>query len=129
VKAASYNVQSDFDVVQALSIFRISEIKFNFSILESFFKLVFFFRFYAISYECSFFANIQDFCTIIGGFFKGKVLNCFVSFCSLLLKNLKFFNSVISRIVDNYYSGDFVSRNSRVLSLMASKSVLFNFLL
>jgi hypothetical protein len=125
VISAVGEAKTDFDICQALSILRVSHIKFNFSILFRFFKIMKIF-YLKINYECSLFATFQDFCNIFPKIFTVIVLDSYYFFIKLLFF-FKFLNTIFFTVIANYYSFDIFAKNSKILSLAAAKVSKSNF--
>jgi len=109
--------------------------KANLSILNNFYFLAFFKN--VIAYRCSFVKDLgylSERLQFISGLnlsvstFTLSAFNPFLSNLAALNSfDSSLYNSVINRTINNYYSSDMFSKNSRVMSLCAIKTVITNF--
>jgi NADH-quinone oxidoreductase subunit G len=122
IKASSF-VYADWEIFKALFFFRNLFYSFNFSIIDKFFYINLFFS-TVIDYSCFFFVNfgIHSFNFYSKTQVKLYSLVLFLNYC-----NLRFFNTVIYRTCNHYYSSELFSRNSKILSLCFAKAVVNNF--
>jgi len=126
---------SDWDIFKGLSIKKKRFLYFNFSILTNFYLLAFFKG--LIMYRCSFVQDLSylsDRLSLISGYIlsvKSFYLVAYAFFFPHLVLTKAFnnilLNSVINRSINNYYSSDMYSKNSKVMSLCAVKIVSSNF--
>lgn len=89
----------------------------NFSIYLDFYKILNYFNFLDYSFNLLF-----NFTSYIFNYLSKTTLNSYFYF-TFFLSNLrfKFLNSLFTRSVINYYSSDLITKNSKIMSLAASK--------
>ena len=127
-------VFSDSDVVRALSFLRKKSILTNYSYLPNFYKVVSFFK-ELLDYSQSLFTSAEGLNRklnyILGvSLVNGKKLTSELdsSYLNFLILNYNFFsNTIIPRSINNYYSSDYLVKNSKVMSMCAVKAFSGNF--
>lgn len=96
----------------------------NFKKLLSFFKNI-------INYNCIFFSNNNKFKNILLKYLGLSHLSLLSNYSIFILYNkytsYKLINSPLYLTINNYYSTDFFSKNSKILSLCASKCLISSF--
>jgi hypothetical protein len=103
------NIFSDVEIMKVLLV------------LKNFFFNFYFFKFFNIlfDYSCFFLSILNFYKDIVKVFFE-----CFFFFS---FKTFFFFDGLLVRFIDNYYSSDIFSKNSRTMSLSALKFFSKNF--
>ena len=99
----------------------------NFSVILNF-KYVSSFFFTFIDYSCVFFLNITE--GTFKAIYKENLLANTFCVSNLTLhhcKDMKIYNTLISREFGHYYNSDVFSRNSKILSICFMKAGLSNF--
>jgi hypothetical protein len=51
----------------------------------------------------------------------------FLQFVKFFYNKLKFINSILSQIINNFYQTDIFCRNSKIMSLCSTKNIIKNF--
>jgi len=117
---------SDQDIVKGLTIFKKKIIAHNFSVLKNFNVLNFFKR--LINYKCLFVLEINYIAYSLAALLNLTLVS------GLRKKNFSFgffdnllYNTLINRVINNYYSSDMFSRNSKIMSICATKVLSNNF--
>lgn len=119
-------VYTDLDIFKALFYFKNMFFLSNFSIIYNFkYTSSFFYTF--IDYSCIFFLNITE--NTFKAIYKENLLPslCFSDFAVPHCKDMKIYNTVVSRAFSHYYNSDIFSRNSKILSICFMKADLSNF--
>jgi hypothetical protein len=122
-------IYTDWEILNFLKIYNKKKNILNFFF---FYKFNFILKFFTklINYFCNYFFSLDDFFTNFFFFngYKKKYINDlynnsleFSNIISYYFKS-KFLNTLFYRIINNYYSNDFLSRNSKVMSLTAIKT-------
>jgi len=117
---------SDGEIARGLSLFKKKFLSHNFSVLRHF-KFLGFFK-GLISYKTLFVLEAAHFAAGLVYvlnlvlFTNLEKINVLLSFYDYL-----FYNTVINRAIDNYYTSDIFSKNSKIMSACALKVVLSNF--
>jgi len=129
-------IYSDSQIIQIFNYFSTDLIIVN-SIIAKFlnflFKLKFFIKFFDYD-NCIFFFNTFTFYKrlyLISGFsenWNSKFnINLIILFFIFKLIFIKFLNSVFFRYINNYYTFDSYSKNSKILSVYSLKTYILNF--
>jgi NADH-quinone oxidoreductase chain G len=118
----------DWKILQALGLVKKHLFIYNFSRVSKFYALLGFFR-NTINYFCYFYYFL-DF-LLVAIFFSAPKTLCFSGpfDLRLLFKSVKakFNNTILSKSVLNYYATDVFTKNSKILSICASKSPFNSF--
>ncbi len=116
------NIISDYSIIESLNILLKYLIKNNFSILSNYYKI-----------ESSFLIIFNLFNNYLFNinFYKKRIDNKNLfsndNIFSLTFYNFFLFNSIFYTVINNYYSSDIYSKNSKILTIMAKKITYHNF--
>jgi molybdopterin-dependent oxidoreductase-like protein len=112
-------VYSDLEIFKILFFFKSLIVEFNFLFLKSFGNFMIFLQ-NIIDYSCFFLDKIYlESITLVVPFF--------IKFLFLNFRACKLSNGIISRTLNNYFTSDIFSRNSKVMALCFLKSNFVNF--
>jgi hypothetical protein len=129
------SLYADYEIIESLSCLKLIKISFNFSKIRYFYVVCFFFI-ELINYECIFLRNLNYFIDLLS-LRTGVCKKFFSNFDAnlLIIQPVKLFFGVIffckitvslfNRTLNNYYGSDAYCRNSKALSLSASKIVAY----
>lgn len=128
---------SDIEIFRMLLLLRKSYYASNFSIFSNFDEVNLFFK-HIIDYGCCFFSTLKSF--LISSFRTSGFLyresyllnfnsfyNYYSKFYSFSRNSFRLLDTIFARSIYNYYNSDIYSRNSKIMSLTASKILLSNF--
>jgi len=124
---------TEFDIVKGLFFIKKKKIRHNFSILKNFYFLSFFKN--LILYTCfiileiNYLARRLDNLTVLPfDFINFNAISLFhLNYVLSLISDNLLFNTLISRTINNYYSSDIFSKNSKIMSLCSIKLFYSNF--
>jgi len=113
---------SDSDVIESLSILLRTLYPHNFSILNNFYNIIYYFR-NLINFYINYLYNLRTNILL----YENNIYNFHVSLYNLSFASKIINNSLFSKIVYNFYTSDCFSKKSKVLTIMSYKIKFISF--
>ena len=114
----------DQDIVKTFSIILLKFFSYNFSKINNFYKIINFFK-NIINYFKSYLLNFKNNLTL---YEKDNFCRNYLFHIKLNFNANKIFNTIISRVIFNFYNSDIFSKKSKTMILASKKIININFL-